>query len=110
MRAAGGSALACALAALAAGARAQPSPLGPVAVAPFYEPAADGSFTVVGSPRFHNRPLYGVHNGGRVLAGDRPLTHVANDRDILGGLLLGFSSVSAGVGVWAHDADATVST
>jgi len=66
---------------------------------------ADGrpSLSTANSSRLHNRPLYGPHNGGLVLAGDRPIVHVADDHTLYGGFLFGLTTASAGV--WAHDAD-----
>lgn len=83
----------------------------PVAGAlPWFSPVASDpqsglpGFAVADSPRFHNRPLYGAHTGGLVIAGDRPITHLADDHVIYGGLLLGLRR--GAVAVWAHDADA----
>ena len=68
---------------------------------------ADGSaFHVNGSAatlRYKNRPLYGPHNSGLALAGDRPIVHVADDTHLYGGLLLGL--IRGDVAQWAHDAD-----
>ena len=80
-------------------ARAAPSPV--PGAAPF--PAARGAgaaaaFVVANSPRLHNRPLYGPHNGALVLAGDRPIVHLGDDRRILGGLLLGLAR--GGAALW----------
>lgn len=71
---------------------------------PAYTPTADGTFLVSGSWRNHNRPLYGAHNSNLVLAGDRPVFHVADDRTLYGGFLFGIALDESG-GVWAHDAD-----
>ena len=61
------------------------------------------AFTTAASARFKNRPLYGPHNGALVLAGDRPITHLADDGAIYGGLLLGLRQ--GGTFLWAHDFD-----
>jgi hypothetical protein len=75
------------------------------AVSPWGGPA----FTTANSTRFHNRPLYGPHNGGLVIAGDRPIVHVANDNTLFGGLLMGLAQGGQG-GVWASDAADVTST
>ena len=61
------------------------------------------AFTTAASARFKNRPLYGPHNGALVLSGDRPITHLADDGNIYGGLLLGMRQ--GGIFLWAHDFD-----
>ena len=75
--------------------------------------AADGAigFAVSNSPRFKNRPLYsGAWDGGLVLSGDRPVTHLADDAAIYGGLLLGLrrgprggGGGGGGAAVWLHN-------
>jgi hypothetical protein len=73
-----------------------------------YTPLHDGSFERANGTLYHNRPLYGPHTSLLVLAGDRPLVHVCEDRILFGGLLLGL--VSGQKGVWAHEADDVLST
>ena len=65
--------------------------------------AAGGAvgFATAASQRLHNRPLYGPHNGGLVLSGDRPITHLGDDGNVYGGLLLGVRRGAAAL--WAHD-------
>jgi hypothetical protein len=80
--------------------RASPTP----ASFPLYSPSdAPPAFSTSGSPRFHNRPLYSSHNGGLVVAGDRPIVHVASDTLLFGGALLGVLDTASGQGLWAHD-------
>lgn len=74
---------------------------------PAFTATTSGSFVVTNSPRFHNRPLYGAHNSNLVLAGDRPIFHLADDSTLFGGFMLG---VTVGdVGVWSHEAEQTLS-
>ena len=72
---------------------------------PFFTAGRDASgspaFSTTGSARFHNRPLYGPWNGALVLTGDLPITHLADDGSIYGGLLIGI--VRGGVALWLHD-------
>ena len=82
---------------------ATPSPI--FGALPFHRASGHGDaavFTVKSSPRFHNRPLYGPHNGALIIAGDKPIVHLGNDTSLFGGFLLGFER--GAVGVWAHNA------
>ena len=70
---------------------------------PFFSPVSfDGApgFTAANSLRFKNRALYGTWNGGLVLSGDLPITHLADDTRIFGGLLIGVSSGNNAA--WLH--------
>jgi hypothetical protein len=74
----------------------------------FYTPTSSGGFAAPPhSSSFHNRPLYGPGNGGLVLAGDRPIVHLADDTLLFGGFMLGvtYATNSTMMGLWAHDAD-----
>ena len=109
-----------ALAATAASAAASCPHCAPVPVAaalPWYETFAGsdadgggaGFYLAPGaSARLHNRPLYGPHNGGLVLAGDLPIAHVGDDGAIYGGLLIGLRR--GDVALWAHASDGVAVT
>lgn len=78
-----------------------------------YHPNQDGTFTIFNSTLFNNRPLYGNHNGGLILTGDRPIIHFANDRIMFGGFLFGIviTSVSGSTfGYWSFEMNNLTST
>jgi hypothetical protein len=98
-----GSALLAALLAATSTASALTSSSSSSSSSSIYTPQPDGSFTLGNGSFFHNRPLYGAHNSMLVLAGDRPIVHLCEDKVLFGGLLMGL--VSGSTGVWAHNAD-----
>jgi hypothetical protein len=82
----------------------------PIALPLFTPSDAPPSFTTTASARLHNRPLYSSHNGGLVIAGDRPLFHVASDTLLFGGGLLGLLDTATNEGLWAHQVAAAATT